>query len=207
MIHLLGETRQFTLNPNVTNSQIPETENAFVSRYTPQRLLEARNQYNNAITGLNHQEQNRVDAYNNNLMQELSVYGRHYDEMVASYNNELLYQGRSDLLFYDVGSVYNQNRLEFNPYNQQMQGVQGVAGVSSRAEATRRQLDPVTRAEQKQTAANKYGLSVPQYNQVKQTMADKGLISPTQAQVQEHVEQIQNQPQESTKAVVQQPTS
>ena len=200
-----AETRQFTLNPNVTNSQIPETENAFISRYTPQRLLEARNQYNQAIIGLNQQEQSRVDNYNNNLMRELSTYGRHYDQMVADYNDELLYQGRSDLLFYDVQSVYNQNRLELNPHNQQMGGIQGVAGVTSRAEATRRQLDPVSRDQQRQIAADKYGLSVPQYRQVKQTMADKGLISPNQAQVQEHVEQVQNQPQETN--AVQQPIS
>ena len=139
-----AETRQFTLNPNVTNSQIPETENAFVSRYTPQRLLEARNQYNQAITGLNHMEQSRVDNYNNNLMRELSSYGRHYDQMVASYNDELLYQGRSDLLFYDVQSVYNENRLQLNPHNQQLAGIQGVDGVTSRAEATSQQLDPAS---------------------------------------------------------------
>lgn len=197
-----AETRQFTLNPNVTNSQIPETENAFVSRYTPQRLLEARNQYNQAVIGLNHQEQSRVDNYNNNLMRELSAYGRHYDAQVANYNNELLYQGRSDLLFYDVQSVYNQNRLELNSHNQQLRGIEGVDGVTSRAEATRRQLDPTSRAQAKQIAADKYGISVPQYNQVKQTMSDKGIVNATQQQVNEHVDQVRNQPQE-TKAVSQ----
>ena len=200
-----AETRQFTLNPNVTNSQIPETENAFVSRYTPQRLLEARNQYNQGITGLNQQDQSKVDNYNNNLTRELSNYGRHYDELVAGYNDESLKQGRNDLLFYDSQSVYNQNKLELNPHNQQMVGIQGVDGVTSRAEATRRQLDPASRNQQRQIAADKYGLSVPQYREVKQTMADKGLISPTQTQVQEHVEQVQNQPQETN--AVQQPIS
>lgn len=197
-----AETRQFTLNPNVTNSQIPETENAFVSRYTPQRLLEARNQYNQAVIGLNQQEQNRVDNYNNNLMRELSAYGRHYDQMVADYNDELLYQGRSDLLFYDVQSIYDQNKLELNPHNQQLRGIESVDGVTSRAEATRRQLDPTSRAQAKQIAADKYGISVPQYNQVKQTMSDKGIVNATQQQVNEHVEQVRNQPQE-TKAVSQ----
>ena len=125
--------------------------------------------------------------------------------MVADYNDELLSQGRSDLLFYDSQSVYNQNKLELNPHNQQMVGIQGADGVTSRAEATRRQLDPASRNQQRQIAADKYGLSVPQYREVKQTMADKGLISPNQAQVQEHVEQVQNQPQETN--AVQQPIS
>jgi hypothetical protein len=35
------ETRNFTLNPNVTNSAIPSTQQTFISRYTPRYLLQA----------------------------------------------------------------------------------------------------------------------------------------------------------------------
>jgi len=47
------ETRQFTLNPNVTNSAIPSTQETFISRYTPRYLLQARQEYADMIHGLN----------------------------------------------------------------------------------------------------------------------------------------------------------
>jgi hypothetical protein len=46
------ETRQFTLNPNVTNSAIPSTQQTFISRYTPRYLLQARQEYADMIHGL-----------------------------------------------------------------------------------------------------------------------------------------------------------
>jgi hypothetical protein len=46
------ETRQFTLNPNVTNSAIPSTKQTFISRYTPRYLLQARQEYADMIHGL-----------------------------------------------------------------------------------------------------------------------------------------------------------
>jgi hypothetical protein len=87
------ETRQFTLNPNVTNSAIPSTQETFISRYTPRYLLQARQEYADMIHGLNEKNQQEVDNYNQNLMKELSSYGKHYDSIVADINNERLYEG------------------------------------------------------------------------------------------------------------------
>jgi hypothetical protein len=99
------ETREFTLNPNVTNSAIPSTQQTFISRYTPRYLLQASQEYADMIHGLNETNQSEIDNYNANLMRELSSYGKHYDRIVSDINNERLYQGRSDLLFYDVGKI------------------------------------------------------------------------------------------------------
>lgn len=183
------ETRQFTLNPNVTNSAIPSTQETFISRYTPRYLLQARHEYADMIHGLNQKNQNEVDNYNNNLMKELSVYGRHYDEMVAEYNNELLYQGRNDLLYYDVGKIYNINKLEFNPMSEKLGDAVNV-NVVSQNEAMKRQLNGVT--ERKQQAAESYGLSVEQYGTMKKDIQSKGIVNPTQEQINQSVEEVKS---------------
>ena len=115
------ETRQFTLNPNVS-SIIPSTfTSQFTSQFTPRYLSQAREEYGDMIHGLNEKNQNQVDNYNTNLMRELSSYGKHYDSIVADINNETLYEGRSDLLYYDIGKVFNQNKIEFNPMSDKLQ--------------------------------------------------------------------------------------
>jgi hypothetical protein len=114
------ETRNFTLNPNVTNSAIPSTQQTFISRYTPRYLLQARQEYADMVHGLNEKNQSDVDNYNNNLMRELSSYGKHYDSIVSDINNERLYQGRSDLLFYDVGKIFNENKIEFSAISEKL---------------------------------------------------------------------------------------
>jgi hypothetical protein len=132
------ETRMFTLNPNVTNSAIPSTQDEFISRYTPRYLLQAREEYAEMIHGLNQSNQSQVDNYNNNLMRELSSYGKHYDTIVSDINNERLYEGRSDLLYYDVGKFYNQNKIEFNPLSERLEDA--PTNIISQDEATERQL-------------------------------------------------------------------
>jgi len=132
------DTRQFTLNPNVTNSAIPSTQDEFISRYTPRYLLQARQEYAEMIHGLNESSQSQVDNYNANLMRELSSYGKHYDSIVSDINNERLYEGRSDLLFYNVDKIYNANKIEFNPLSERLENA--PANVVSQDEAMGRQL-------------------------------------------------------------------
>jgi hypothetical protein len=133
------ETRQFTLNANVTNSAIPSTKQTFISRYTPRYLLQARQEYADMIHGLNETNQSEVDNYNANLMRELSSYGKHYDRIVSDINNERLYQGtKSDLLFYDVGKIYNQNRIEFSAISEKLSDA--PTNIISQDEAMTRQL-------------------------------------------------------------------
>jgi hypothetical protein len=140
------ETRQFTLNPNVTNSAIPSTQQTFISRYTPRYLLQARQEYADMVHGLNEKNQSDVDNYNNNLMRELTSYGKHYDAIVSDINNERLYEGRDDLLFYDVGKMYNQNRIEFSAISEKLSDA--PTNIISQDTAMTRQLEekasPVT---------------------------------------------------------------
>jgi hypothetical protein len=140
------ETRNFTLNPNVTNSAIPSTQEKFISRYTPRYLLQARQEYADMVHGLNEKNQSEVDNYNNTLMKELSSYGKHYDRIVSDINNERLYQGRSDLLFYDVGKIFNENRIEFSAISEKLSDA--PTNIISQDTAMTRQLgekaSPVT---------------------------------------------------------------
>jgi hypothetical protein len=138
------ETRQFTLNPNVTNSAIPSTQQTFISRYTPRYLLQARQEYADMIHGLNETNQSEVDNYNNTLMRELSSYGKHYDSIVADINNEKLYEGRSDLLFYDIGKIYNQNRIEFSALSDKLSDAPSVNVVSQDTAMSRQLGDKVS---------------------------------------------------------------
>jgi hypothetical protein len=133
------ETRNFILNPNVTHSAIPSTQQTFISRYTPRYLLQARQEYADMVHGLNEKNQSDVDNYNANLMRELSSYGKHYDRIVSDINNERLYQGRSDLLFYDVGKIFNENKIEFSAISEKLSDAPSV-NVVSQDEATGRQL-------------------------------------------------------------------
>jgi hypothetical protein len=72
------------------------------------------------VHGLNQSNQSEVDNYNNNLMRELTSYGKHYYSIVADINNERLYQGRDDLLYYDVGKIYNENKIEFSAISEKL---------------------------------------------------------------------------------------
>ena len=176
------ETRQFTLNPNITNSVIPSTQTTFTSRYTPRYLLEARSDYSDMIQGLNEKNQNQVDNFNSNLMRELSSYGKHYDSMVADINNERLYEGRSDLLYYDVGKMYDQNKIEFKPLSDQLKD----ASVLSQP----RQLGQQTRINNKRATAEEYGLSVNQYDEMKNNLEDKGISNVSQREIDEAVQEV-----------------
>ena len=182
------DTRQFTLNPNVTNSAIPSTQQTFISKYTPRYLLEARHEYADMIHGLNEKNQNQVDNYNNKLMKELSVYGRHYDEMVAEYNNELLYQGRDDLLYYDIGKIYDINKLEFNPMSEKLgDAVKPVTeNVVSQNEAVGRQLG------QQVSVKEKYVLNDTQYRNVKLNLESKNLVDANQEQIAQAVSEVKS---------------
>jgi hypothetical protein len=197
------KTRQFTLNPNVTNSAPPSTQESFISRYTPKYLIEARNKYADMVHGLNQENQHEVDNYNTNLMKELSSYGKHYDSIVASINNERLYQGRSDLLFYDVGSIYNQNRLEFNPIN-----VSEKTKAEQSLDTTLQQMSYEQRLiqQEKQEALERYDVTAQQYSQVKTDLVNMGIRDPTQERVQARVDVVK-QEAVKTQAVAQPTTS
>jgi hypothetical protein len=178
-------TGKFRLNPNVTNSAIPSTQNTFISRYTPTYLLKARQEYADMIHGLNEKNQNQVDNYNNNLMKELISYGKHYDSIVANINDERLYEGRSDLLFYDVGKMYNQNKIEFSALSDKLSDVP-KDNIISQDEATGRQLG------QQVSIKEKYTLDSTQYKNVKLDLESKNIVDATPEQINQSVETVKS---------------
>jgi hypothetical protein len=180
------ETREFTLNPNVTNSAIPSTQQSFISRYTPSYLLQARQEYADMVHGLNEKNQSDVDNYNNNLMKELSSYGKHYDSIVADINNQRLYEGRSDLLFYDVGKMYNQNKIEFSALSDKLSDA--PANVVSQDVASGRQLG------EKVSIKEKYTLDDTQYRNVKLNIESKNITNPSEEQVNQAVAEVKSAP-------------
>ena len=111
------DTLKITLNPNISNQPIPETQNKFISSFTPKRILKARQEIADLAHGLDHQNQNLIDTYNAKLHEQLSGYGKHYDKMVASINDERSYQGINTLLHYDVEGQYNKSKMEFKQVN------------------------------------------------------------------------------------------
>jgi hypothetical protein len=181
-----AETRQFTLNPNVTNSAIPSTQQAFISRYTPTYLLQSRQQYADMVHGLNDKNQSEVDNYNNNLMRELTSYGKHYDAIVSDINNERLYQGRSDLLYYDVGKIFNENKIEFSALSDKLKDA--PANIVSQDVASGRQLG------EKVSIKEKYTLSDTQYRNVKLNIESKNITDPSEEQVNQAVSEVKSSP-------------
>lgn len=186
-----ADTRQFTLNPNITNSGIPSTQSTFISRYTPRYLLEARQQYADMVHGLNQKNQNEVDNFNNNLLKELSAYGRNYDSIVGNINDQRLYEGRSDLLFYNVGKLYDQNKIEFK---QLSENLDDTPSSVSRSDSTKRNLAQQTKINKKFAAAERYGITVNEYNAVKADIQSKNQANPTPQQVQQAIQEVKSSP-------------
>ncbi len=149
----------------------------YTSQYTPGRLLKARKEYANMIHGLNDQNQQEVDNYNANLMRELSSYGRHYDSIVADINNERLYQGRNDLLFYDIGKIYNNNKMEFKP----------LSTIASNNNVSNNNV-----SNNNVSIKQKYGLSDRQYADVKNDIVSKNIKDPNMEQVETAVQEVKS---------------
>ncbi len=178
------QTRDFTLNPNVTNSAIPSTQNKFISRYTPKYLSKARTEYADMIHGLNEENQNAVNNYNTKLMKELSSYGKHYDSIVADINNERLYEGRTDLLYYHVQDIYDNNKLEFNALSDKLQSSNQLKSSNN----NRRQLIPNN--QQQVNIKEKYVLDDNEYDAVKNDLTSKNITAPTESQMYQAVQEV-----------------
>lgn len=170
-------------NNNVLSSQ------HYQSPFIPGRLLKARQEYADMIHGLNEQNQQSVDTFNNNLMKDLTSYGRHYDSIVASINDQREREGRTDLLFYDVHKIYEKNKIEFTPMSDVM-GTPLKPIVSSQAETSGRQLAQQTEIEK--PIKEQYNLSRQQYTDVKRNIESKNIKNPNIQQVEQAVQEVKD---------------
>ena len=132
------ETLAITLNTGVSNVPIPSTQNKFVSKYTPQNVLQMRQETADLIHGLDQQNQGVIDTYNTQLHKELTGYAENYDKMAARINEERNYQGINHLLnHYDVEGEYNKLRMEFKP----VKVIPSAGRVLNADEATQKQMN------------------------------------------------------------------
>jgi hypothetical protein len=85
----------------------------------PQLLVEDANLLPNPLanqaSGINRSNQIAIDEYNTNLRQALSVLQDDYEDAVEVINNQRLYQGRSDLLFFQTRDLYQRYRIDSIP--------------------------------------------------------------------------------------------
>jgi hypothetical protein len=80
----------------VPNSQLPPITNPLDSM----------------VQGIDRTNQLAVDDYNANLRAALSAMGAEYEDAVEGINNQRLYQGRDDLLFFQTADLYNRYRID-----------------------------------------------------------------------------------------------
>jgi len=158
----------------------PYIHQTHIDRYMPGRMLKERQEVVDGIIGLNKENQAQVDNYNNQLQKQISEYGKNYEQIVAQYNDELLYQGRNDLLNFHGNELYQQNMLVYTPAPERFSdyGVAGSVDTYAHLEMThRKQLLEEEKAEQ-------LGLKNPtQLHEVKNALQDKGIKSPSVEQV------------------------
>ena len=183
------ETRTFT--PKTGRQLLPNHDeaNRFVSEYTPAYLTRAREQYANLVHGVNADNQARIDAYNSNLLQELTAYGDKYNEMVRSENDYIMSHGLDrDLLHYNVRDAYIRNRIEYNPLSDSLpardRATVDESIVSQPASRGRRVQDV------HEKAASRYGLSVTQYRQLKTNVGQKNLQGAPRERIAQEVADI-----------------
>ena len=171
-------TRLFTPNPNAPGLPDQDEAKSFISQYTPQYLVKARQEYADMIHGLNEKNQAQVDAYNTNLLADLSAYGKQYNEMVSSQNEYLISHAGpvTELLHYHIDDVFNQYRLEYNPLSDSLptKDKKVVDGNTvSAPNIPGRQLESA-RDRKKREAAEALGMTSTQYDSMKHNLQNDG---------------------------------
>jgi len=183
------ETRTFT--PKTGRQLLPNHDeaNRFVSEYTPAYLTRAREQYADLVHGVNAENQARIDAYNSNLLQELTAYGDRYNEMVQSENDYIMSHGLDrDLLHYNVRDAYIRNRIEYNPLSDSLPARDRATvdeSIVSQPTSRGRRVQDVH-----EQAASRYGLSVTQYRQLKTNVGQKKLQGASRERIAQEVADI-----------------
>ena len=185
------ETRTFT--PKTGRQLLPNHDeaNRFVSEYTPAYLTRAREQYADLVHGVNAENQSRIDAYNSNLLKELTAYGNKYNEMVRSENDYIMSHGLDrDLLHYNVRDAYLRNRIEYNPLSDSLPARDRATVDESIVSQPASRERPVQDVHEK--AASRYGLSVTQYRQLKTNVGQKKLQGASRERIAQEVADIKH---------------
>jgi len=96
---------------------------------TIEELQELNAQYTQLVGDLNALDQQQIDAYNTNLLAELNQIQQDYYAAVNNINQQIKYEGRTDILTYNTQDAFDKYKLDYTDYgsarpqSQQQQGV------------------------------------------------------------------------------------
>jgi len=79
-------------------------------------LQELNAQYTQLVGNLNAMNQEQIDAYNTNLRAELSEIQQDYYAAVDNINQQIKYEGRTDLLNYNTQDAFDKYKLDYTDY-------------------------------------------------------------------------------------------
>ena len=169
-------TRQFTFNQ--TNE--PSSGEPYVSKYTPEYLIRDRQEYADMIHTLNEKNKAEVDEVNAQILAELSVYGRNYNQSVTAQNTAMMNQVvlPSHLLHYSVQTAYNQNKVTYEPLSDKLYDLSKNESIQSKSSEINDEV-----------SAKKLGLNTAeQYRSVQDELASNNQLEATQEEVQQAVD-------------------
>jgi hypothetical protein len=120
-------TRTYRINPHAATVPNPKLAAAYQSQYTPEYLLEAREEYAKMITSMNNNFKHSADAYNKALASQVAADAHAYQAQVEAYNIILSQQSTAaytPLMSLDAQSIYNANMMQYHPLSTTMPGRQ-----------------------------------------------------------------------------------
>ena len=205
--------RTYTINPHASTVPDEKLASDYQSKYTPEYLLEARAEYAKMITGLNNSFQQRSDAYNKALYNQLTNDSEAYYQQMAAYNVLLSQQARVDtpLMTLDAAGQYNANAMHFHPLSTTMPGRQlgedkdkdvtivdhhGNGIAQQNANLTAKQLAEIANAKKMGYVGDDERI-LQDYIDTKKAIEASGIRNPTQAQVDtyyQHLKQMKGDP-------------
>ena len=112
------KTRTYQLNPHAETAPDPKLAAAYESQFTPEYLLEAREEYAKMVTHMNHTNKTNIDEYNKYLASHLHSQALTYQAQVEPLNIMIAQQATAaftPLLTLDTASAYNANAMQYHP--------------------------------------------------------------------------------------------
>tara|TARA_E500000305_G_scaffold40631_1_gene31188 strand:+ start:12231 stop:16139 length:3909 start_codon:yes stop_codon:yes gene_type:complete len=209
------KTRTYTINPNAATTPDEKLASHYQSQYTPEYLVEARNEYAKMITNMNQSFSDRTDAYNKALRNQLASDSLTYYQQMQPYNIMLSQQATAlytPLLTLDAEGIYNANAMHFHPLSTEMPGRQlgdkddkptqiidhhGKEQAIANANLTAKQLAEIAAAKKMGYVGDDERI-LQDYIDTKKAIEASGIRDPTQAQVDtyyQHIKQIKGEPE------------
>ena len=121
------KSRTYTINPNAATVPDEKLASHYQSQYTPEYLVEARNEYAKMITNMNQSFSDRTDAYNKALRNQLASDSLTYYQQMQPYNIMLSQQSTAlytPLMTLDAEGIYNAKAMHFHPLSTEIPGRQ-----------------------------------------------------------------------------------